>query len=74
MNEILKDRDGKNSSKRIAGSVILGIAILFSIILFWFSLTSGAKDPNTAISIINAFFTAGTLILGVGAFEKGIKK
>ena len=73
-NEILNDKSGKKSSKRIAGAIILSVAILFSVILFGYSLTSGAKDAATAISIINSFFLAGSGLLGAGVFEKGIKK
>ncbi len=65
----LQDKDGKPSSKRVWGSILLGIGITFSVILFALSLKGGASDPTTAVSIINMFLITGGGILGIGVFE-----
>lgn len=70
MNKYLQDSKGDKSSKRLWGAIILGVATLFAVILFGFSLYEGASDPTTAISIINAFLLAGGTLLGVGVIEK----
>ncbi len=73
-NEFLQDSKGNKSSKRLWGSILLGSGIIFSIILFAYSLYQGAADAPTALGIINMFLIAGGSLLGIGVFEKGIKK
>ena len=68
--KILEDCKGKKSSKRVWGSILLSIGILFSIILFCYSLYLGAKDPITANNIINMFLISGGSLLGIGVFER----
>ena len=68
--ECLKDSKGKQSSKRAWGSVLLTIGIVFAMILFYYSLKTGAKDSVTANSIINMFLISGGGLLGIGVFEK----
>jgi hypothetical protein len=72
--DLLKDSSGKPSSKRIWGSILLGSGLTFAAILFGFSLTEGAVDAPTAQGVINMFLIAGSSLLGIGVFEKGIKK
>ena len=71
-NNFLQDSKGNKSSKRLWGSVLLGIGILFSTILFACSLYKGAEDATTALGIINMFLISGGGLLGIGVFEKGI--
>ncbi len=73
MIEYLQDSKGNKSSKRLWGSILLGTGLLFSAILFAYSLYAGAADAVTALGIINIFLMSGGGILGVGVFEKGIK-
>jgi hypothetical protein len=73
-NNFLEDASGNKSSKRLWGSIILGIGILFSAILFFYSLKIGAKDAATALGIINMFLIAGSSLLGIGVFERSAKK
>jgi hypothetical protein len=73
-NKFLQDSKGNKSSKRLWGSVLLGAGIIFSTILFSYSLYQGAADAATALGIINMFLIAGGSLLGIGVFEKGIKK
>ncbi len=72
-NKFLEDSKGNQSSKRLWGSILLGIGIAFSAILFVYSLRTGAKDAPTALGIINMFLIAGSGLLGIGVFEKAIK-
>jgi hypothetical protein len=69
----LTDSRGNKSSKRLWGSILLTIGVIFSVILFVYSLYRGAADAPTALGIINMFLIAGGSLLGVGVFEKGIK-
>lgn len=72
-NNFLEDANGNKSSKRLWGSIVLGIGILFSVVLFIYSLSKGAADASTALGIINMFLISGGGLLGIGVFEKGIQ-
>lgn len=72
-NNFLEDAKGNKSSKRLWGSIILGTGILFSVVLFFYSLSKGAADAATALGIINMFLISGGGLLGIGVFEKAIK-
>lgn len=72
-NNFLEDANGNKSSKRLWGSIVLGIGILFSVVLFIYSLSKGAADAATALGIINMFLISGGGLLGIGVFEKGIQ-
>lgn len=74
--EFLRDSFGNKSSKRIWGSIIIGIGAIAGICLFIVSVFfGGAGDPATAISIINSFLLFGGSLLGIGVIEKfAIKK
>lgn len=74
MTKYLQDSEGNESSKRLWGSVLLGVGIVFSVILFAYSLLKGAEDSPTALGIINMFLLSGSGLLGIGIFEKGIKR
>lgn len=74
MTGYLQDTKGNKSSKRLWGSILLGTGLLFSVILFIFSLYKGAVDSVTALNIINIFLISGGGLLGIGVFEKGIKE
>jgi len=73
-NNYLQDSKGNKSSKRLWGSILLATGIIFSTILFAYSLYRGTADAATALGIINMFLIAGGSLLGIGVFEKGIKK
>ena len=70
--KFLEDSKGNKSSKRLWGSILLGMGIAFSVILFFYSLQNGAKDASTALGIINMFLISGSSLLGIGVFEKVI--
>lgn len=69
-NKFLEDSKGNRSSKRLWGSILLSTGIIFSAILFGYSLFLGAKDAATALGIINIFLISGGGLLGIGVFEK----
>ena len=71
-NNFLQDSKGNKSSKRLWGSILLCSGIIFSTILFAYSLYRGAADAATALGIINMFLISGGGLLGIGVFEKGI--
>lgn len=69
--EFLRDSFGNKSSKRIWGSIIIGLGAIAGICLFIMSVFfGGAEDPATAISIINSFLLFGGSLLGIGVIEK----
>jgi len=74
--EFLRDSFGNKSSKRIWGSIIIGLGAVAGICLFIMSVFfGGTGDPATAISIINSFLLFGGSLLGIGVIEKfAIKK
>lgn len=73
-NKFLEDNHGNKSSKRLWGAIILLCGLVGSGILFWYSLEYGAKDADTASGIINMLLFSGSGLLGIGIFEKVIKK
>ena len=54
------------------GSILLATGIVFSTILFAYSLYRGAADAATVLGIINMLLISGGGLLGIGVFEKGI--
>lgn len=74
MNNYLQDHAGNKSSKRLWGTTLISVGIIFSAILFAYSLNSGAKDAATALGIINMFLIAGSSLLGIGVVEMFAKK
>ena len=71
-NDFLQDSKGNKSSKRLWGSILLSIGIIFSVILFIFSVSVGVADPITAGNVINMFLISGSSLLGIGVLEKVI--
>jgi len=65
----IKDKNGKNSSKRLIGFLSVGTAFIMAVILFYFSITSEVSDPITASELINSFLLAGSSLLGIGVIE-----
>ena len=74
MSDFLQDNHGNKSSKRLWGSIILGIAVVMAIVLFGYSLYQIVADASTAKSIIDMFLITGGSLLGIGVLENGIFK
>jgi len=73
-NNFLQDSSGNKSSKRLWGAIILSMGLLFSSVLFAFSLVGEAKDAATALGIVNLFLVSGGTLLGIGVFEGRLNK
>jgi len=69
MQEYLQDSNGDKSSKRLFGSILLGIGIVMCAVLFSFSIVKPIGDPTTAKDIIQMVLTAGAGLLGLGVVE-----
>ena len=74
MSDFLQDNHGNKSSKRLWGSIILGIAVVMAIVLFGYILYQIVADASTAKSIIDMFLITGGSLLGIGVLENGIFK
>jgi hypothetical protein len=74
MNKFLEDNHGNKSSKRLCGSIILGMGIVGSVVLFCKCFNTEIKDAQTALAIIQAFLTSGSALLGFGVVEFFAKK
>ena len=66
----LHDHHGNRSSKRLWGSIILGLGLILAVVLFGYSLIDKASDSQTALSIIHIFFLTGGSLLGLGIAER----
>jgi len=73
MKNIFYDTNGKISSKRVFGGIIIIIGLLGAIGLYVYSLLYGAKDADTATNLVYAAMGTGASLLGVSVFEKGNK-
>ena len=60
-------------SKRIWGSICIGLGIIMKVILFWMAIKVTIKDPITAISVSNMLMWTGGGLLGLD-LVKQIKK
>ena len=74
MNKFLEDNHGNKSSKRLCGSILLGMGIVGSVVLFCKCFNTEIKDAQTALAIIQAFLTSGSALLGFGVVEFFAKK
>lgn len=66
---MLNDKSGKLSSKRVVGIIILGIGIIFDLSIGITSIFRGIADPSTALSVGNALIYVGGGLLGIGVLE-----
>jgi hypothetical protein len=70
MKEIIKDKTGKQSSKRLVGGTMLSIGIVMGVALFVVSILGITDKADLAIQTMYAFLGAGGGLLGIGTFEK----
>lgn len=71
--DIIKDANGKISSKRIGGATILLVGLILHIVLYFMSMFGKVNDPNTCISVANTLCYVGGGLIGFSVFE-GIGK
>ena len=65
MFEITQDINGKQSSKRTAGLIILGLGVLLILAIGVYSFFAVLKDPVTSFNCAIALLTAGGGLLGI---------
>ena len=69
MSDLLKDSNGQASSKRVAGYIAGGVAIVLSVVaLMW------AENADIAVDLVKAFLTFSAGLLGIGVAERFGKK
>ncbi len=65
-----QDSQGNRSSKRIAGTIILGTGALFLLGIGCASVVREISDPSTALAVGKTLIITGASLLGVGVVEK----
>lgn len=67
-NKLLEDNDGNTSSKRVAGYIGFGVAVVLAVVaLMW------AENAGIAKDLVNSFLFFSGGLLGVSVAEKLIK-
>jgi hypothetical protein len=67
--QVLTDSQGKPSSKRIAGIILLIIGIAYLLAVGVMSIFNPVADPGTALAVGQWITGAGAGLLGIGVFE-----
>ena len=75
MKDVMKDKNGKQSSKRLLGSICIGAGLLLALsvgVIFIIVSLNGNTPPKISELrfIFTTVFSAGTGLLGVSIFEK----
>jgi len=65
-----RDSQGKRSSKRLMGTILIGAGGVFLGIVGAFSLFNPVADPQTSLDVGRTLIYAGAGLLGVGVVEK----
>jgi hypothetical protein len=68
-NGFLRDSDGNKSSKRLWGTILLGVGSIMASSLFIFALYRTIGDSNTCLSVLQYLFISGASLLGIGVAE-----
>lgn len=74
INDWYHDKNGDISSKRIAGVVILSCGLLLLLAIGIMSIFKAIGDPTTGLQVGITLMSTGGTLLGIGTFEKGVKK
>lgn len=75
VNEIIKDSNGKISSKRVLGIIGISIFFIVSVTCVFFSVFKSIPIDTEAAGLLKAVGIAGASLLGVGVLESfGTKK
>jgi len=69
MSGILKDQNGNDSSKRIAGFIISGVGLIGLVAIGVLSMFRKIEDPGTAMEAFKTILIVGGGLLGIGVFE-----
>ncbi len=68
--QILNDTNGKPSSKRIAGFILIFTGLVFLLSIGISSIFTIIADPVTALSVGTTIITVGGALTGVSVLEK----
>ena len=68
--QILQDTNGKPSSKRIAGFVLMGVGLAYLLVVGSISIGQVIADPATALSVGQTIIYVGGALCGIGVIEK----
>jgi len=84
MSEFLENTNGEKSSKRLWGSILIGVGVEMKFVLFHYGLFWTEKAPASPLfdnldSCANWMITVGSSLLGIGVIElfgkiKNVKK
>jgi len=69
-NELLKDTNGKPSSKRICGIILIAIGVGYLLTVGIMSIIKVIADPQTSLAIGQTFIGLGSALIGIGVIEK----
>lgn len=69
ISEIIKNWDGTLSSRRVAGFLLLCMAILGKIILFITALKSEIQNINELNNMCNESLYTGSILIGITGFD-----
>ena len=69
MANLMQDKDGNTSSKRVAGFIISGVGLVALLALGVVSMFRAIADPSTAMESFKTILIVGGGLLGVGVFE-----
>lgn len=72
-NTMLQDSAGNTSSKRVMGTIGMGIFILASVGIAFYSVSTGNTVDPGAVTLINGVGYVSGGLLGVGVIE-GLRK
>ena len=69
VNGALRDTEGKVSSKRLVGTLLVTAGGVFLLAVGAVSIWRRVADPDTALAAGRALITSGAALLGIGVFE-----
>ncbi len=67
--QIVNDKNGKPSSKRISGFILISVGLVFLLSIGISSIFKVIADPQTALSVGQTIIGLGGALIGVGVFE-----
>ena len=74
MRQVFKDKNNKDSSKRVWGVICLIVGLIMALTVCTVYMVMAFKgitiDMSQLTSVFTPVFGAGTALLGVGVFEK----
>ena len=72
--DFLEDSEGKKSSKRLLGSLCIGVSLVMSFMLFTYILYNPTVNIDNSLHLIELVIGVGSLLLGLGITDKFLKR